>query len=155
LSAKSDYFEQTVPLFGEAVEKAFPSAVYDIEEAGKCLALQRSTACVVHLMRVLEIGLNRLAAQFGVPFENVNWQNVIDQIEVKIRNINSVSNGANWKVDEQYYSEAAAHFRFLKNAWRNHAMHVREQYDEPRAEVILNNVRAVMTHLATHLSETS
>jgi hypothetical protein len=36
--------------FGDHVANHFPSAQYDAEEAGKCLALQRSTACVMHLM---------------------------------------------------------------------------------------------------------
>lgn len=40
-------------LFGQPVEHAFPSAIDDIEDAGKCLALGQGTACVMHLMRVL------------------------------------------------------------------------------------------------------
>ena len=36
-------------LFGPDVDTAFPSATYDIGEAGKCYALQRSTACVFPL----------------------------------------------------------------------------------------------------------
>ena len=41
--------------FGEPVGEAFPSAQYDISEAGRCLVLKRSTACVLHLMRALEL----------------------------------------------------------------------------------------------------
>jgi hypothetical protein len=39
---------------GEQVEIKFMSAIQDIEEAGKCLAMGRGTATVFHLMRVVE-----------------------------------------------------------------------------------------------------
>ena len=45
------FYEQPAPLFGEKVEKAFQEASEDIAEAGKCLALGRSTAAVFHIMR--------------------------------------------------------------------------------------------------------
>jgi len=48
-------------LFGDDVAKKFPSASVDIEEAGKCLALDRGTATVFHLMRAMEVGLRALA----------------------------------------------------------------------------------------------
>src|SRR3990172_9048225 len=53
-------------LFGSEVESAFPSAIFDIEEAGKGLALERWTAAVFHSMRILEIGLSVLARAVGV-----------------------------------------------------------------------------------------
>jgi hypothetical protein len=50
------YYGQTT-LFGVDVFNKFPSANDDIEEAGTCLALERATACVLHLNRALEVGL--------------------------------------------------------------------------------------------------
>ncbi len=41
------YFD-TNPLFGGEVTLKFPSVGYEIEEAGKCLALERSTAAAFH-----------------------------------------------------------------------------------------------------------
>ena len=58
------YYE-TRPLFGPDVFNNFSSANDDIDEAGKCLALGRGTACVMHLMRVLEVGLAALASALG------------------------------------------------------------------------------------------
>ncbi len=43
-------------LFGDKVFDCFPSANDDIFEAGACLAFERPTACVMHLMRVAEAG---------------------------------------------------------------------------------------------------
>jgi hypothetical protein len=53
------YFENP-KLFGDAVFSSFPSATDDIAEAGTCLALERSTACVMHSMRATEVALRAL-----------------------------------------------------------------------------------------------
>jgi hypothetical protein len=105
-----DLFEQPTPPFGEAVSQKFPSALPEIEEAGKCLALQRPTASVMHLMRVLELGLHSLADTFNISFANANWQTIIDQIGKQVRQISLASHGVDWKVEQQFYSEATAHF---------------------------------------------
>jgi hypothetical protein len=147
---RGDYFDSPEPAFGLIVDQKFPSAGVEIDDAAKCLALGRSTACVMHLMRVLEIGLGSLAKALGIPFGSDNWNKVLGQCEEKIGKLPKVDD---WKGDEQFYSEAASHFRLLKNAWRNHAMHARIRYDDAQAETIFLNVRAVMKHLATRLSE--
>src|SRR5262249_20723072 len=59
-------FYEREELFGKEVRNKFPSAVNDIRAAGNCYATDNSTACVMHLMRVLELGLNSLAKQFRV-----------------------------------------------------------------------------------------
>jgi hypothetical protein len=141
-------------LFGEKVENAFPSASPEIAEAAKCYALGRNSACVFHLMRALEVGINCIATPFGVNAQHTNWHNVLEQIDAKVRAISSQSHGPNWKDEQQFYSEAVAHFHVLKNAWRNYAMHLHERYDPERAMDIWNSVRAFMRHLATRLSET-
>jgi hypothetical protein len=55
-SGKVEHYE-TIPLFGIKVFDNLSDANYDIEEAGKCFALGRNTACVMHLMRALEVAL--------------------------------------------------------------------------------------------------
>jgi hypothetical protein len=148
-----DYYEQNAPLFGPLVADKFMSANYEVEEAGKCFALDRHTACVAHLMRALEPALNSLAQALGVGFERTNWHNILDQIEKEIRRRNENKHDEQWKVDAKFYSEAATHFRFLKDAWRNYAMHLHDRYDRARAEVVFNNVRGFLQQLATRLSE--
>ncbi len=68
-SRHKEYYEG-LSLFGDEVEQAFPSSNYDIAESGKCIALNRSTAAVCHLMRVLEWGLRAMATKLKVRFEN-------------------------------------------------------------------------------------
>jgi len=76
---KGHFYDQPEPPFGQEVTDAFPVADRDIAAAGRCFALDEWTACVFHLMRVLEIGLHDLAAELletdEVPAET--WLDVL------------------------------------------------------------------------------
>ncbi|MDX6406019.1 MAG: hypothetical protein QOH70_3474 [Blastocatellia bacterium] len=148
-----DFFDNE-SLFGEEVAASFSHAKYDIAEAGKCLGLNRSTACVLHLMRVLEIGLNSLANQFQVPFAHVNWNEVIEQVEKKIKNIEKDPNKpATWKDDRKFYSEAANQFRYFKDSWRNYAMHIYDKYTPEEALIVYTSVKVFMEQIAKRLKQ--
>lgn len=149
-SEGADYYENPQRGWQATLDK-FPSTMLEVEEASKCFALGRYTACVFHAMRTLEAGLNVLADEFGVSTAKANWHNILDVIGSEI-NKKSQDLGANWP-DQQFYSEAALEFRHFKNAWRNHVMHLRLTFDEERARKINDHVRDFMTHLSTKLSE--
>ena len=140
--------------FGEQVDEAFPSARYDISEAGRCLALRRSTACVLHLMRALEVALASLAAALGQSMTASTWNKILRVLETEIRSRDKKALGEKWSAeDEQFFAEAATHFTLIKNAWRNNAMHGRDKYTEEQAEEIYDCVRSFMNHLSGRLSE--
>jgi len=143
---KQKYFQQD-DLFGSKVSAAFPYCVAEIQNAGTCYALEQNEACVFHLMRVLERGLSVLAIKFSVPFQHDNWHNIIEQLESKIRKMDPTF-GTDWKEKQKFYSAAASQFMFLKDAWRNHVMHVRDVYDEGRAFSIFSHVKELMQSLA-------
>jgi hypothetical protein len=138
--------------FGSASISAFPSIEDDVREAVRCLALQRSTASVFHCMRIMEVGLEALSRELNVAIAT-NWNNALNLVEKEIRSRSTATHGSGWKNDEAFYSEAATHFRVVKNAWRNHTMHKRERFDEERARGILQSTAEFMRHLATRLSE--
>jgi hypothetical protein len=144
------------PFFHATIATAFPSAIYDMREAGNCYAVSRNTACVFHLMRVLEIALGALGSVFGVSLAHTNWAPAIDEIEKKIREMHK---DPIWralpdcKEQQEFYAQAASHFAVLKDAWRNYTAHVRGRYDEDEAESILRNIRDLMQKLATRLHE--
>jgi hypothetical protein len=103
--------------------------------------LGQEDACVHHLMLVLERGLNALATKIGVPYQRTNWQNVIDQIGSKLK---SEPKGT----ERDFYIEMNAQFGFLKDAYRNHSEHARDDhYDMPKALSILNHVNGFMQAL--------
>jgi hypothetical protein len=142
--------------FGEQVLDNFSGASFDITEACHCYFSDASTACVFHLMRVLEIGLGALGNVFGVSLAHTNWAPALDQIESKIREMHK---DPTWKVlpdckeQQEFYAQAASHFGILKDAWRNYTAHARGQYADKDARLILENVRVFMQKLAMRLHE--
>jgi hypothetical protein len=104
-------------------------------------SVQQEDACVHHLMLVLERGLNALAVKVGVPYQRTNWQNIIDPIATKLKL-------APRGTERDFYIEVNAQFGFLKDAYRNHSEHARDNpYDMDKARSILNHVRDFMQAL--------
>jgi hypothetical protein len=153
-------YECSVPLLGTEVADVFPSIAYDMDEAAKCFALDRSTACVFHLMRCMEAGLSALAGKLNVP-ANENWNKALNDFDLALEalqaqlNDNSSKKPHDWKEMEQFYSEASALLRNVKNAWRNKVMHMEKKYTLDEASRILIATKACMEFLAVHLSEAS
>ncbi len=138
------YYSDEAP-FGREVNEAFPSAAFDVSEASKCLALDRDTASVFHSMRTLEIGLKTVARDLGVSFEHRNWENIIGDVEKAIAEFTSKkTKPAHWKKGEKHYADLAKEFRYVKNAWRNHVMHVRDKYTPEEALTVFRHVREFM-----------
>jgi hypothetical protein len=157
--SKASYYEDTY-LFGEDVFNKFPSANLDIEEAGKCFATARYTACVMHLQRVLEIGLKSYANCLGVmnliTTAQPSWQNVLDKTAKEIKDRNDKQNTtANWTSNEEkdFCENVQPFLVSVKTAWRNPSMHADKTYNEEIAEDIYSAVKRFMKHLAEHLDE--
>lgn len=146
-------------LFGELVDKIFPQAHDDITETGNCYAVGSHTACVFHLMRVVEHGLRALAKNLKIKLPKKRhidleeWGGLIDAIEKKIGEIQLRRRTHKREADLQFYHGAAAQFRRFKNAWRNHVMHTNASYDKHDANRVMEHVREFMQHLATKLKE--
>ncbi len=138
-------------LFGDEVSQAFPSAIIEIEEAAKCLALERPTACVFHLMRTVETALKVLAKTLSIPYAP-SWEGYLGQIATQIE-IKWPKRTPKQKREHAFYSEAHAHLSSLKIAWRNPTMHVVKSYTLEQSEEISGSVRTFMRHLATKLKE--
>jgi hypothetical protein len=141
-------------LFGGSVSDSFPSAIIDIREAGNCLAVGLNTACVFHLMRVLESGLKVLAVEFKLPCTTEAWGRVIGKIEDAITELQKPRNkDAPNRHKLQFYCQCAIEFKYFKDAWRNHAVHERIHYDDKAAVLIFEHVRNFMRRLSLDLKE--
>jgi hypothetical protein len=139
--------EQSKPIFGEDVDTAFPSSSFDVAEAGKCYALGRETACVMHLMRALETPLQLMSSELGVSSIRDNWGNLLKEIDIAIIAL------PNSDIRKSEFSEAAIQFRHFKNAWRDHAMHARGKYSPDEALNVLAASKALMNVLSKRFSE--
>jgi hypothetical protein len=143
-----EYYETPFAGWGAALDN-FPIR-FDVGEAGKCYALGRHTACVMHLMRVLEEGLKAFARHCGVTWtaDVHSWDTIIRRINERIRTIPGER-----KADQQRLSEISAHLRLAKDAWRDYVMHKPVEYGEETARDIFASVKAFMRDLDKELAE--
>lgn len=152
---KARLYDEVKP-FGEDVSVRFSNAILHIEEAVKCYATGRNTACVFHLMRVMEVGLRGLGKSLNNPNldpkRNPTWEAILkpcdDELKKPLKDRTD-----EWRSDELFFSNATANLRAVKDAWRNPTLHVEINYDEERALEIFNAVKAFMRHLATKVTE--
>lgn len=149
LSVPSEYIELyrqgAEPPFGVSVAEKFPQMSEDISEAGKCLALNRTTACVFHLMRAVEIAVQKFGAKIGevaLP-ESKNWQNILDEINKAIRGMDQKA------IETKRYAAIASHLYNVKLAWRNEVMHPKQTYTFEEAKVLFDAVGSFIGDLST------
>ena len=147
--AETELYDQNSGLFGQSVATRFSTAADDIEEAGKCLALSRGTATVMHLMRVMEVGLKELAKPLGIPYAP-SWESYLRQIADRIA-LPHKKKAPKWKKNEPFFRDVSGDLISVKQAWRNPSMHVVRKYSPEEADEILRAVRRFMQRLADGL----
>lgn len=148
-SDKAKYFHEEA-LFGSEVSNKFAKTTEDVQEGGKCFAVARYTACVFHLMRVMEFAVQYLGKRLNISLVNEkNWHNILDEVDKAIKAL--PTKNSYQKARRNRFAEASAHLRMVKDAWRNDVMHPKETYTEEEAERVFRNVKDFMVHLATKL----
>lgn len=155
------YFEPSAPLFGPDVAKKFPTeCAFEIDEAGKCYALGRTTAAVFHLMRVMEVGLKAISACLGIPDpakgSDRNWGKMLTAIHEEMDERTSKKGGKKWNAagDKELFQRLHASLDAIRAAWRNTTMHVEGKYMPAEGEAIFVSVKMFMTALAARCDET-
>ena len=137
----------------ELVIEKLPSITSEIEEARKCFALSRHTACVFHLMRVLEPALKSVADALGIKKHSPAWNAYLAAMPKAIEGQFPDKTKAHAEKRE-YYSSLEAQLRAIKTAWRNPTMHdVAKVYTEEMAEELMTHVRSFMREAAREHSE--
>lgn len=145
-------------LFEKEVATKFTSVAYDVAEAGNCYSLDRNTACVFHLMRVLEMAIKAIATCLGIPDpvkpSKKNWSAVLERINDELTKRNA-PNGPGWtnQKDKQLFADAYARLDAIRIAWRNTTMHTEETYQADEAKTILENTKQFMIKLASRMDQ--
>lgn len=139
-------YAQDHGLFGDHVDTAFPDAIEDISEAGKCLALQRSTAAVFHLMRAMESAVAALAEKLDAVIINKNgetlpWGVLVSNIKEKI---DLLDNGA--VKDDWYALHALLHS--ANRAFRTKTAHPKKTYSEAEALTVYHATKSFMVQMS-------
>lgn len=126
--------------------KKLPSAVEDIEEASKCLALGRNTAAMFHLMRAMEISVKRAGRKLGISNVDRDWGKILSDVGTKISEMPKSAPPEKRKRNK--WSLAHANLYHVKEAWRNETMHPKQTYTEEQATEAYRAVCAFMNQLA-------
>jgi hypothetical protein len=143
-SEQAPLYLQLEPPFGNRVAMEFPQMTEDISEAAKCLSLDRATASIFHLMRVMELAVHRFGDVLGVTFvREKNWQVILDQINAAIRKLDQKD------AKTKAYAQAASHLYNVKVAWRNEVMHPKQTYTFEEARAVFENARIFIGDLVT------
>lgn len=155
---KVRYFRTNAPLFGAEVDSKFPSAAFEISESGKCLALERNTAAVFHLMRALEVAIEATRKCIGIPNPvkegDRNWGAMLRKIKEELDRRNK-QKPQQWSglEDQLLFSDLHASLDAVRNVWRNATMHVEKKYTSEEAEEICWAVRGFMRKLSERCDE--
>jgi len=158
LSARErDLYEPRAPLFGAGFDTKFASdGAFELGEAAKCLALGRATACVFHLMRLMEIAVRAVARCLNIPDPiqpaDRSWGAILKKVRAGI--------DAKWPTvaarsagDGEIFDTLYASLDAVKNPWRNSTMHPANKYTVEEAEHVLAAVRGFMMNLADRCDE--
>jgi hypothetical protein len=109
-------------------------------------------------MRAAEIGVRVLGRAVEVsfpdkPLELAEIQQILVQVESKIRKMQDQPKSQTKDEQLNFYSEAAVQFRYFKDAWRLRVAHARETYEEPEARRVLDHCIDFFMTLAPLLEE--
>lgn len=148
---KLHLYSQIDPIFGSDVRSKYPSAIYDIDEAAKCLALGRSTAAVFHLMRVMEVALKAISKCLGLSTpNNPNWSNWLRPIRTEGERRNALP--GKW-IEFQDFQDWWQRIDAIKDAQRNQTMHVTIVYTAEEADIIFKATDGFIRKLPARMDE--
>ena len=141
----------------EIIIERFPSAIGDIVEAQRCLALSRYAGAVFHSVQVVEAGLIELGKLIGVTDPHSGWTAVSN----RLKKIIDTKHQDRSPLEQQHFpflEQIQGTIESLKNAWRNKVSHAHgklvlmtSDFSPEIAEEILFATRAFMRRLATEM----
>jgi hypothetical protein len=137
-------------LSNSKINEAFPSAVPEFKRAGRCFAYTENTACVFHLMRVVDLGLRTVAASLQASYDARNWSGIADKIN-KLMEQKYQLKTDEWKKSEPFYASVLTDIQAISKAYRNEGVHdARRVYEEADADYLLTVVEHFMANLAAN-----
>ncbi|MBI3895486.1 MAG: hypothetical protein HY313_06105 [Acidobacteria bacterium] len=155
------YVDNQAP-FGQQVYDAFPSARFDITEAGNSITCRLNSAAGFHLVRAAEVGLWELGKDRRIPLaragkiEFAEWGHIIGELENEIKAIQQWPNSYVKEDAHKFYNSALVEIRSFNDGWRRHLAHVRKTQQPLRddeALALLGHIERFLKIIATKISE--
>ncbi|MHC1943486.1 hypothetical protein IF803_03770 [Bradyrhizobium sp. UFLA06-06] len=125
----------------------FRNAHADIASAGRCLAVEESTACVFHLSRALEAIVKKLSSRMGITVTHKTpWRVLTNSLDAKIKKMPDGTVAAKRKKNK--WELACTHLHHAGSVWRNETMHPAATYTPSQAKDVYDACRVLMKSLA-------
>jgi hypothetical protein len=151
-SQEADYYNDPRKGWGTVLAR-FPSSIGEVEEASKCFALGRYTACVFHCMRGIDPAIQAIAAALGVTGYKNSWDAYLRAMKVRIeKKWPDTAKRKSHRDNAARYSTLIVRIAALKDALRNPTMHKVERiYTEEWAREVMAATLGFMRDVsATH-----
>ena len=140
---EGELIDSGIGMFGLEVVNALPAIRRDVADAARCRAYELWTASVMHMMRVAEVGVAALADHLGTA-RGSSWGVTIANVQQALDQQRKAKGDPDLK---QWASETATYLNFVKDGFRNPAMHPDTNFDREQAISIYDNTRAFMRQL--------
>jgi hypothetical protein len=132
--------------YGPVVTAKFFDARGDLEEAAKCLAFERGTACVMHLVRAVEIALHTLAMSLNAKFKaSDDWDAILKEIDNIVNPWPTTTMAEITRKDK--YRAIHSNLTSVKRAWRHPSAHARFNATPEIARDIFAAVKGFMVQM--------
>jgi|SRR5271157_2554699 len=147
----SHFYDEKGTFLGQDTIDKFKELERDAIEAGNCFAAGRYTACVFHLMRIMERLVQDFASNVGaeithkgkpVEIKYAEWHEIEDAIQAKIKDMPKGER-------KSRCNAAVITLSAVRLGVRNEVMHPRGFYDEEDARKLLSNVKSFVCEVLT------
>ncbi len=152
LSTDKELFFQWYWLADTAIGRpALQSIREEFHRAGRCFAFGENTACVFHLMRVVEWIVKQVAKSLGahkVTSLHDAAEVISDQMQKKYQ-----TKSDDWKSAEPFYAQILNDIQAFSRGFRNDTAHNLERvYDDREARHLIGVVENFAIHVIQHLN---
>ena len=151
-------FKVPSELMDSSIVERFPSASDDIDGAYRCFILNCYPASMFHLMRVVEIGVLKLAKVADLRDPSPSWGAVLKHIEKIVLRTKYEDVDPSVQPHRKLLESVLPQMQAIQRAWRNKFAHIEDKIipadstiTEPIANEILVAVEAFMRQLAIDL----
>jgi hypothetical protein len=135
--------------FGIRFVDNFSDAASEIEQARRCYAHGLFTACVFHLMRATEIGLNAVFKSLNSNKNpGQNWGQIINDMKGEINQRQGLA-----PEEKKFFDSVLTSLTVFKDSWRNPTMHREYSFDEGPAAMAFDAVRGFMATISSRMDQ--
>ncbi|MBZ5504651.1 MAG: hypothetical protein LAO78_04100 [Acidobacteriia bacterium] len=126
-------------------------AIWEFHAARRCLGLGEPTACVLHLVRVIDFGAKTAAMSLGINIQGLTIGAIAAEIQNSVRSLTKA--GTCSAEVEQFYNALVTDLRAFARAYRNPAVHGFQNFTDQQANNLVITVSDFMGHLVANFGD--